>query len=132
MKADIIYIQESQLSEDAELPASMLDGGNVFLAVIVQLKSHSGSYQPLISNLIDIRKEKLKNRIIEWFEKNKYPVSKLKIEVIEELSDFQKIDLGITGIRNLLVLAKAKEENRIQSTIKKQYPIAESNSGLTC
>lgn len=125
MKADIIYIQESQLNAELQLPSTMLDNGVDMLAIIVQLKPHLGSFQPLISNLIDIRKEKLKKRIVEWFQKNEYPVSNLKIEVIEELSEFQNIDFRFFSVRNLLVLAKSEEEKRITATLKKGFPKVE-------
>ena len=121
VKANLLYIQENDLSEEIQQKLNSLNNPTVPLYVVVRLKMVSNGFEPMINNLKEIRIEKAKKKIKDWTAAFIDEEQPLDIKIDDEKSSIIRVDIDFKAIQQLTVFCAQKDAKAVRRFIKKQF-----------
>lgn len=119
MKSIVVFIEHIGLtSEFAKQLSSNVEQDDV-LTIIYQLPKVKHDAMPLIGDLRELRLEKAKRQLVNWFENNKFPVLKFNPFVIDEQITSDYLKLRLNGDERFLILYEKHQLNNLKDLFNK-------------
>lgn len=118
MKANLLYIRESDLTPEFQSKLCSFKDQAIPLYIIVQLKGASQGFVPMINNLKDIRIEKAVNKIKNWMGTCFGSNENLIIKINDENSPAIRVDIDLTDINDLSIFCAPKDSKTVHLYIK--------------
>lgn len=123
VEANLLYIQEENLTPEFQSKLCSLFQCELPLYVIVQLKILPANFQPLMNKLTDIRKDKAEKKIINWEKychRNHPPV---KVSVIENPEDLLELPSNVKQIKKLNIHCLQFDRSQILALLENNFTV---------
>ena len=120
MNARLLYIRENEMNSNLSKTLKSLERSEVKFFILVEINPIHDESMPMINGLEEIRLNKVKDKIAEWFKEN------LSDDIIFELSVFEgkpskdNPPVILKGIKKLLVFVDSTNDIRIVPFLKAQ------------
>lgn len=114
MKANILYIGESNISNKAHALLRKIKSQCKDLYIFVYLKKQNQEFEPMIIDVSSIRKEKISKKIQEIVHEVNPPIETLKISVLENRPRLKDIIFDTEQIKELNIYHCESQESHLQ------------------
>lgn len=109
MNANVIYIHEDELSLDFTSELNQTVKSDEPLFVVLQMKAAKSDFQPLINNLIEIRKDKAKKKLEDWLAKYAFTSQTIVTYIRGNENRLKESDLDLSNMRTMNYFYHCKE-----------------------
>lgn len=109
MNANVIYIHEDELSLDFTSELNQTVKSDEPLFVVLQMKAAKSDFQPLINNLIEIRKDKAKKKLEDWLAKYAFSSQTIVTYIRGNENRLKESDLDLSNMRAMNYFYHSKE-----------------------
>ncbi len=121
VKANLLYIRETDLTEEFQQKLCSFYEPDVPFYIIVQLKTVKNGFEPMINNLKEIRIEKAKKKIKEWIDACIQIGQPLFIKIDDERSSIIRVDIDFKTVSKLSVFCTEQDAKAVHMFVKKHF-----------
>jgi len=120
MDARLLYIRENEMNSDLSRILNSVEKSAVRFLILVEMSSIHDDTMPMINGLREIRLNKVKDKIQEWFKENLTDNIDFELFVFEGKPSKENPPVILDGINKLYVFVDCSNDIRIVPFLKAQ------------
>ena len=120
MEARLLYIRENEMNTKLSRILNAVRAKDVRFFILVEIKPIQDDSMPMINGLKEIRLNKVKDKIEDWFNENLLNDINFELSVFEGKPNKEKPPTSLKGINKLFVFVDTSNDIRIVPFLKAQ------------
>lgn len=120
MEARLLYIRENEMNTKLSRTLNAVRVKDVRFFILVEIKPIQDDSMPMINGLKEIRLNKVKDKIEDWFNENLSNDINFELSVFEGKPSKEKPPVSLEGINKLFVFVDTSNDIRIVPFLKAQ------------
>ena len=120
MEARLLYIRENEMNTKLSRILNAVRAKDVRFFILVEIKPIQDDSMPMINGLKEIRLNKVKDKIEDWFNENLSNDINFELSVFEGKPSKEKPPTSLKGINKLFVFVDTSNDIRIVPFLKAQ------------